>query len=206
MSTDVDAASTGTDCRQAILRKVKESADTSNSFFEENCQSLELLADRMAKAFSLGGKLFVMGNGGSACDAEHISVEFMHPIFEKRKPLPCVNLSSATALITAVSNDMDFSRIFSEQLRQLASAGDMVLAISTSGMSANLVGALKEAKSNGLMTLAFLGKDGGRIASITDWSLIVPSFSIHRIQETHVLLLHILWDLIHIKMGEEDIV
>jgi len=192
--------------RAAILRKAEESRETIHNFFEENAGRIEKLALEMAERFRSGARLFVMGNGGSACDAEHVSVEFMHPIFEKRRALPAVSLSNETALITAISNDTDFSKIFSTQLKQLGSGQDIAIAISTSGMSANLVLALKEARKIGMLTAAFSGKDGGRLNDEADFCLIVPAYSIHRIQEAHVVLLHIIWDLVHLALGEEDIV
>jgi len=188
------------------MRKGEESTSTALKFFDENANKLSSLAETMASAFENGHRLFVMGNGGSSCDADHVSVEFMHPIFEKRRPLPCISLSPNSALISAIANDIDFSAVYSLPLMRLAQTGDMVLAISTSGMSSNLVRALKEARGAGLVTIAFTGKDGGRLANVADWNFTVPSYSIHRIQESHVVLLHILWDLIHIKLGEEDIV
>jgi len=190
----------------AIKRKAHESSAASLAFFDDQAEAVSALAAAMSERFAGGGRLFVMGNGGSSCDAEHVSVEFMHPIFEKRKPLPCISLTTGNALLTAISNDVDFSRVFSTQLRSLATEKDMALAISTSGMSANLVAALKEAREIGCMTIAFGGKDGGRVKELADWSLVVPSYSIHRIQEAHTLLLHILWDSIHLCMGEEDVV
>jgi D-sedoheptulose 7-phosphate isomerase len=130
----------------------------------------------------------------------------MHPIFAKRKALPAICLSSNQALLTAIANDTDFSKIYSDQLEVLAKAPDMLLSISSSGMSANLVQAMRLARERSLMTISFSGKDGGRLNNLVDWNFIIPSFSIHRIQETQVLLLHVLWDLIHIQMGEDDIV
>jgi D-sedoheptulose 7-phosphate isomerase len=192
--------------RHAILRKANESAQTSVRFFEEHADRLEYLAEAMAKAFKNEKRLFTLGNGGSACDAEHISVEFMHPIFEKRKSLPCVALTAQSALISAIANDIDYSAIYASQLAKMAKDGDMVLALSTSGMSANIISAMQEASRLNMVTISFTGKDGGRLAKITDWNFNVPSYSIHRIQETHVVLLHIIWDLVHLKLGEEDIV
>lgn len=194
------------DYRAVILRKVQESNETAMLFFQQQADQLQFLAAAMASAFKKGGRLMVMGNGGSACDAEHVSVEFMHPIFEKRRALPAMSLSCGNALTTAIANDVDFSRVFSTQLQQLASPADMALAISSSGMSTNLVCAMQEARKLGLMTIAFGGKDGGRLKELVDWSFVVPSYSIHRIQETHVKLLHLLWDLVHLQLGEEDIV
>jgi D-sedoheptulose 7-phosphate isomerase len=190
----------------SIVRKAQESAHTTVEFFKHNSERLDKIASTMARSFADGGRLYVMGNGGSSCDAEHVAVEFMHPIFEKRNALPAVSLASSPAMLSAIANDSDFSRVFSLQLQKLATKNDMALFISTSGESANLVAGAKEAKSIGMLTIAFCGKDGGRLENIVDWNLIVPSYSIHRIQETHTVLLHILWDLIHLQLGEDDIV
>jgi D-sedoheptulose 7-phosphate isomerase len=147
-----------------------------------------------------------MGNGGSACDALHIAVEFKHPIIEKRRPFPVEALMADVATISAISNDLDFSRVFVNQLRLLAQAGDMALAISTSGKSPNLIYALEAARERGMMTVAFAGKDGGRLPEVAEYCFIVPSFSIHRIQEVHATLIHVLWDMIHVAAGEEDVI
>jgi D-sedoheptulose 7-phosphate isomerase len=160
----------------------------------------------MAEAFDRGARLLVMGNGGSSCDAAHVSVEFMHPIIEKRPALPAMALTTDTALLTAVGNDQDFSMAFLDQLRMLGRAGDMAMGISTSGKSANINRAMQSAKELGMLTVGFSGRDGGRLPAICDFCFTVPSFSIHRIQESHETLLHILWDLIHVIRGEEDVI
>jgi D-sedoheptulose 7-phosphate isomerase len=192
--------------REAILRKVGESADVKRQFFEENATRIGDMCQLMARRFLEGRKLFVMGNGGSACDALHIAVEFKHPIIEKRRPLPCECLMSDIATVSAISNDLDFSRIFVNQLRLLAQPGDMVIAISTSGKSPNLIYGLEAARDRGLLTIAFSGKDGGRLPEIADYCFTVPSFSIHRIQEVHATMIHVLWDMIHVAIGEEDVI
>ena len=191
---------------EAILRKVRESANVKQQFFETNAAVIERLCTAMAAQFRLGKKLFVMGNGGSACDALHIAVEFKHPIIEKRRPLPAEALMADMATVSAIANDVDFSRVFVKQLRLTAQPGDMVLAISTSGKSPNLIYALQAARERGMMTVAFCGKDGGRLADIAEYCLTVPSFSIHRIQEVHGTLIHVLWDMIHVALGEEDVI
>ncbi|HEY9785731.1 MAG TPA: SIS domain-containing protein [Candidatus Obscuribacterales bacterium] len=195
-----------TDLQSAISRKVRESASVSARFFEDSQPLIERIAFEMAARFADQGKLFVMGNGGSACDAEHVAVEFMHPIYEKRIPLPAYALSGNTALVTAVANDVDFSRVYATQLERLAGERDICLVLTTSGMSANLVEAVRQAKRMGMMTVAFSGKDGGRLNDLVDYNLVVPSYSIHRIQEAHVLLLHVVWDVVHCQMGAEDII
>ena len=110
------------------------------------------------------------------------------------------------ATVSAISNDLDFSRVFVNQLRLSAQPGDMALAVSTSGKSPNLIYALEAARDRGMMTIAFSGRDGGRLEQIAEYCLTVPSFSIHRIQEVHTTLLHVLWDMVHVMLGEEDII
>jgi D-sedoheptulose 7-phosphate isomerase len=192
--------------KDTILRKARESADVKEQFFRAEADRIEALVRAMAARFSSGGRLYVMGNGGSATDAQHISVEFFHPIVEKRKPLPAMALTADQALLTAISNDRDFAKIFSDQLRVLARPGDIALAVSTSGKSPNLVQALETARELGLLTVAFTGKDGGRLPDLAEYCFVVPSFSIHRIQETHVTLYHIVWDLVHVALGEDDVI
>ncbi len=192
--------------KEAILRKARESADVKEQFFRAEADRIEALVREMAKRFASGGRLYVMGNGGSATDAQHISVEFFHPIIEKRKALPAIALTTDQALLTAIANDRDFAKIFADQLRVLARPGDMVLAVSTSGKSPNLVQGLEVAGELGLLTIAFTGKDGGRLPDLAEYCFVVPSFSIHRIQETHVTLYHILWDLVHVAFGEDDVI
>lgn len=191
--------------KDAILRKARESAEVKEQFFREEADRIEALARRMALAFQGGGRLWVMGNGGGATDAQHVAVEFCHPIVEKRRALPALALGADTALLTAIANDRDFAKVFGDQLRLLSGAGDMALALSTSGQSPNLVHGLEIARELGVLTIAFTGKDGGRLAALADYGFIVPSFSIHRIQETHVALYHVVWDLVHIALGEDDV-
>jgi D-sedoheptulose 7-phosphate isomerase len=192
--------------RETILRKCRESAATKEKFFAENADRIIECCTAMARAFDAGGRLFVMGNGGSSCDAAHVAVEFMHPIIEKRPALPAVALNTDTALLTAVGNDQDFALAFVGQLRLLGRRGDLALGISTSGKSSNINRALQAAHEMGLLTVGFSGRDGGRIPEFCDWCFTVPSFSIHRIQETHETLLHVLWDMIHVIRGEEDVI
>jgi D-sedoheptulose 7-phosphate isomerase len=173
--------------------------------FERDADRLAACVRAMAERFQSGGKLFVMGNGGSACDAQHVAVEFQHPIIEKRRALPALALTTDTATLTAIGNDRDFSMVFADQLRLLARAGDMALGISTSGQAANVARGLTAAKEMGLLTVAFSGRDGGRVAAIADHAFVAPSFSIHRIQEAHTVLLHLLWDQVHVALGEDDV-
>ena len=192
--------------RAKVLRKCRESMATKEQFFTEQAERIAECCTSLASAFDRGARLFVMGNGGSSCDAAHVSVEFMHPIIEKRPALPAVSLTTDTAILTAVGNDQDFSLAFAQQLRMLGRPGDMALGISTSGKSANVNRALQAAREIGMLTIGFSGRDGGRMPEVCDYCFTVPNFSIHRIQETHETLLHIIWDLIHVIRGEQDVI
>jgi len=191
--------------KESIVRKVRESHDVGFRFFEENAESLESCVRALAGRFKEGGRLFVIGNGGSACDAAHVAVEFLHPIVEKRRALPALSLATDSAILTAVGNDGDFASVFERQLDVLARPGDAALGISTSGASSNVIRGLARARRERLLTIGFAGRDGGRMPELCDHCFVVKAWSIHRVQETHTLLLHLLWDLVHVAMGEDDV-
>jgi D-sedoheptulose 7-phosphate isomerase len=189
----------------SILRKAQESAQLVSSFIAERAPEIERAATALADRFRRGGRLFVAGNGGSACDALHVAVEFQHPIIEKRRALPATALPADIALLTAVGNDGDFGQVFAAQLVLAARETDAVLGISTSGTSTNVVRAMRTARELGCCTIAFAGRDGGPLADLCDHAFVVPSWSIHRIQEVHTVLLHLLWDHVHVALGEPDV-
>ena len=185
----------------SLLEKVRESVDVKTKFFEENKEAIIAASLDLAKAFHRGHKLLVCGNGGSATDAQHVAVEFMHPITVGRKALPAICLSNDMAMVTAVANDVGFDDVFTRQIIALGSAGDVLLGISTSGNSENLMHAFATARQLNMLTIGFAGDDGGKMASMSgrllDYCLTVPTSSIHRIQESHVALYHIMWDMVH---------
>jgi D-sedoheptulose 7-phosphate isomerase len=189
----------------SILKKAQESAATQLRFFEANAARIAICAEALARRVAEGGRVFTMGNGGSACDAQHLAVEFAHPIVEKRRALPASCLSSDAALMSAVGNDTDFARCFVDQLELLARPADVAIGVSTSGASANVNRALKRARQLGLLTIGFAGRDGGPLVDVCEHCFVVPSWSIHRIQETHTILLHVLWDQLHVALGEADV-
>ncbi|MBV8898956.1 MAG: SIS domain-containing protein [Verrucomicrobia bacterium] len=191
--------------RDKVIRKCGESVEMKEKFFTKYAEGLEAMSRAMARRFQQGGRLFAMGNGGSLCDALHITVEFNHPIIEKRAAFPVIPLMTDIATMTAIGNDIDFSRVFVNQLRLFAAPGDTVMGFSTSGKSPDLIYAFEAAREKGMMTVAFAGKDGGRFPDLVDYCFIVPSYSIHRIQEVHATAVHIVWDLVHIALGAEDV-
>lgn len=191
--------------KESIERKARESAELIAGFAAAHAPVIERCAVALAERLCAGGRLFVMGNGGSACDAQHVAVEFAHPIVAKRRALPAFALGADAALLTAIGNDADFSRVFVQQLELLASPRDAVLGISTSGASTNVNRALRLARERGLMTIGFAGRDGGAMVDLCDPCFVVPSWSIHRVQEVHTFLLHALWDSVHLALGEDDV-
>ncbi len=192
--------------RSAILRKAKESVAEIDTFFAAHAGSIEGCARAMAERLEAGGRLFSFGNGGSACYAQNIAVEFVHPIVEKRRPFAATVLTSDPATLTAIGNDRDFSCVFADQLRLFSHSRDIALGISISGRSRNVVRGLQVARERGLCTIALTGRDGGHLTEIAQHCFPVPCRSIHRIQEVHGVLLHVLWDLVHIALGEDDVI
>src|SRR4029079_8002738 len=158
---------------EGIMRKAQESAALKVAFVQPHARLIAACVDALVERFSRGGRLLVMGNGGSACDAQHVAVEFQHPIVEKRRALPALALSADAALLTAVGNDADFSQVFAQQIDLLARAEDAVLGISTSGASATVNRALRRARDRGALTIGFAGRDGGAVCAVVPVRFVV---------------------------------
>ena len=150
----------------------------------------------LCEALRNGKKILVMGNGGSAADAQHFAAEIVGRFKMERKALPAVALTTDTSILTAIGNDYGFDQIFRRQIEALAQPGDVVVGISTSGNSPNVELAIREAVESGCLTIGFLGRGGGTIAPLCSIPLVVPSDNTPRIQESHIHLIHILCDLI----------
>jgi D-sedoheptulose 7-phosphate isomerase len=190
---------------ESVHRKAQESVDAKTRFFEENAPEVVRVAHAIADVYRRDGRLFTMGNGGSSCDAAHIAVEFLHPVTTGRPALTAINLVADMAMLTAVGNDVGFNHIFVRQLVAQARRGDALIGVSTSGNSENLLAAFAKAKEMELLTVGLSGHDGGRMATSAalDHCLVVRSDSIHRVQETHVAIYHILWDLVHTLLADD---
>jgi D-sedoheptulose 7-phosphate isomerase len=189
----------------SVAEKERESRETNAHFFGEEADTLVSAAKALANVYRNGGRLFSMGNGGSSCDASHVAVEFIHPITAGRPALAATNLVADLAMISAVGNDVGFEYVFVRQIVAQGRAGDGLIGISTSGNSNNLMAAFAKAKEMGLVTIGLAGGDGGRMksAGTVDHCLVVPSTSIHRIQECHVAAYHLLWDLVHTLLADD---
>ncbi|MDD2271934.1 MAG: D-sedoheptulose 7-phosphate isomerase [Desulfuromonadaceae bacterium] len=154
------------------------------------------MVELMVDTFQRGGKVLVMGNGGSAADAQHFVAEIVGRFKMERRGLPALALSTDTSILTAIGNDYGFDRVFSRQVEAQASPGDLVVGISTSGNSPNVLLALQLARETGCRTVGLLGKDGGSIKDVCDLALIVPTNDTPRVQEAHITIIHIVCDLL----------
>jgi D-sedoheptulose 7-phosphate isomerase len=191
--------------REALLAKCRDSVEVKSAFFETHADDVLRAARLLADSYRRGGRLYTMGNGGSSCDAAHIAVEFQHPVTAGRPALPAQNLAQDMAMISAVGNDVGFAEVFARQMPGLVRPGDVALGVSTSGNSANVLRGLEVAHALGCRTLALAGGNGGAMAraDCIDLCLVVASDSIHRVQETHVAIYHVLWDLVHSLLADD---
>jgi D-sedoheptulose 7-phosphate isomerase len=188
----------------SIRQKTEQGRSVARDFFSKNERGLLAAARALASVFASGGRMFSMGNGGSSCDASHFAVEFLHPITTGRPSLPTLNLTMDTAMLSAVGNDVGMRHVFRRQVEAHARAGDGLIGFSTSGSSENLLCAYEKAKELGLVTLGLAGADGGamKTSGLCDHLLVVETDSVHRVQEVHVAVYHVLWDLTHTLLAQ----
>jgi D-sedoheptulose 7-phosphate isomerase len=190
---------------ESVRQKSADSVLVKQRFFADNATRIVEAAHMLARCYRGGGRLYTMGNGGSSCDAAHLAVEFQHPVTAGRPALPAMNLSQDMATITAVANDLGFTHVYTRQVLAHVGERDCLVGISTSGNSDNLLAGFGAAKRQGAATLGLAGGDGGRMraSAEVDLCLVVDTDSIHRVQETHVTLYHILWDLTHTLLADD---
>ena len=188
---------------------------TMNSLFQKNLaeqitllQALDPLDSLVKKAASLsaqslqsGGKLMFCGNGGSAADCQHLAAELTGRFIKDRRPLAALALSADTSAITCISNDYSFDEVFARQVQGLGQSGDVLLAISTSGNSRNVIRAVEEARAAGMSVIGLLGREGGALKELCDVAIVVPSQVTARIQESHILIGHTLCGMIEQQLG-----
>ncbi len=174
----------------------KELIETLNWVSENLQEPVNQLAEKITSALKAGNKVILMGNGGSASDAQHIAAELVGRYKKERKAYPAIALHTNTSTITAVGNDYGYDEIFSRQIEAFAKKGDVVIGISTSGNSKNICKALEKSKEMGCFNVGLIGRDGGTIKNITDLNLIVKSSNTPRIQECHILIGHSVCELV----------
>jgi len=188
--------------KSKIETAFQESAQVKLHFIqnEENVGKIVDVTKRMLAAYRKGNKVIFFGNGGSACDASHLAAELVNRYRKDRPGLPAISLATDMAVVTSISNDYDYTEIFSRQIKALGHKGDITIAISTSGNSPNVIKAVEVAKERGLLTIGFSGKDGGKLAGLVDYAFVIPSNNTARIQESHITLGHLLCELIEDEM------
>ncbi len=190
---------------EEIIRRVaKESRRIQEGFVQKNTSQLINCAEYISKAFKNDRKLMLCGNGGSAADAQHIAAEFVNRFLLDRHPLPAMALTTDTSIITSVANDYRYEDVFSKQIQALGVEGDILLAISTSGNSKNILSAIKTAKEKGLYTVGLIGGDGGKMLTLVDLSLVVVSNETPRVQETHILAGHLICELVEYILFQKN--
>lgn len=181
-----------------IIKRLRESGDMKNKIAEdpELMGVIIKIAEIIVEAYRNGKKVILFGNGGSAADAQHITAELVGKYYLDRDPLPAVALTTNTSSLTAIGNDYSFDIVFARQLKALGKKGDVVIGISTSGNSENVIQAFKVAREMGLITVGFTGKSGGKLRSVADHCLCIPSNDTPRIQEGHITIGHIICEIV----------
>jgi len=174
----------------------QESIQIKEAFLESHLDSVVQCAELLIKALKSGNKILCFGNGGSAADAQHFAAEMMNRMLIERSPLPAIALTTDTSILTSISNDYEFEKIFTKQIQALGMSGDIALGITTSGNSPNIISALEMANKQGMCSIALSGNNGGKVADIAKHCIIVPSTIVPRIQEVHECILHCLCELI----------
>ena len=191
---------------EKIIKKIlSESIEIKEKFINENISSIILASQKIAQSFTNDGKLMICGNGGSAADAQHIAGEFVNRLLIERPPLPAIALTTDTSVITSIGNDYSFNEIFSKQVKAIGVEGDVLLVISTSGNSDNILEAVKAAKDHNIFTIGLIGGDGGKLGRKADLSLIVKGRIPPRIQETHILVVHMICQLVDHLLFQQGI-
>ena len=190
---------------EMIKKVLQDSIKAKENFIDENISNLILFAEKISSAFTSDRKLMLCGNGGSASDAQHIAAEFVNRFMLERPPLPAIALTTDTSIITSIGNDYTFDDIFSKQIKAIGVEGDVLLALSTSGNSANIISAVKAARGLGIYTGCLSGSDGGRLTGLVDMAMVVNNNTTPRIQETHILAGHIICQLVDYILFQQGI-
>lgn len=184
------------EAKSRVLEHAATGARLREQFFAENADLVVDAARTIAVCLARGGKVLFCGNGGSAADAQHLAAEFVNRFEIDRPPLAAIALTTDTSIMTAVGNDFDFDQIFSKQVQALGSPDDILVGLSTSGNSENVVRAFKAARENSMVTMGITGRDGGRMAELSDVLVNVPAESSALIQEVHITVGHLLCRLV----------
>ena len=181
---------------ERIKQYACESVEVKKAFFDKHPEKVAQAAELIIAAIRADGKVLLFGNGGSAADAQHIAAELVNRLSYDRPPIAAIALTTDTSILTSVANDTSFNELFERQLRALGRAGDVAIAISTSGNSPNVLRAVEAAKEMQIEVIALAGRDGGTLAPLADVALVVEAKNTQHIQETHITIGHVLCELV----------
>ena len=187
-----------------VAKQIQDSIAVKQAFLDAGgAETIEQMAEAVLAALRGGHRIYLCGNGGSAADCQHIAGEFVGRFMMERSALPCVALTTDTSILTSISNDYSFDAVFERQVEALVREGDVLIALSTSGNSPNVLRAVEAAKARGAVTLGFSGRDGGKLKELADICLVATSDLSPRIQELHITCGHILCQLVESRYFSE---
>ena len=178
--------------KEKIAKDIQESINVKSDLLKTHIPLIEQAARIVFESLKRGNKIIFFGNGGSASDSQHLAAELVGRYEKERRAFPALALTTDTSILTAVGNDYSFDKIFERQIEALGNKGDVAFGISTSGNSKNVILGIKKAKSQGLTTIGFSGRSGGELHPLVDLSIVVPSNKTSRIQESHIMIGHII--------------
>lgn len=189
---------------ERIQQIARESMQAKRDFFDSHSDKVARAVEIIINSIQSGGKVLIFGNGGSAADAQHIAAELVNRLNYDRPPIAAIALTTDTSILTSVGNDSTFDELFERQLRALGRAGDVAIAISTSGNSPNVLRAVDAARQIGVKTIGLAGRSGGKLAAAVDLALVVEAESTQRIQETHITIAHILCEMVEEELFAQE--
>lgn len=190
--------------REVVIKELEESANIKRMMAQSLADTIVDAAQMILKAYQTGGKVLLIGNGGSAADAQHIAAELIGRFQLERTGLPAIALTTNTSALTALANDYGYDAVFSRQLEALASNKDILIAITTSGTSPNILKAVEAAHSKGVYVVGLTGGNGGKLKDMADLTIMVPSDNTARIQEAHITIGHIICHLVEKGLFNES--
>jgi len=185
-----------TEMREAIAKSIRDHLDVAARLSGKDMDTISAMTGALIGCLGAGGTVFWCGNGGSAADSQHMAAELVGRYKRERAAMSSAALTTDTSILTAIGNDYGYEHVFSRQLEARARRGDLLMALSTSGNSENVLQAVRKARSLGVTSVGLLGRDGGRLKSECDLSLVIPSDDTARVQEMHLMVEHILCDLV----------
>jgi D-sedoheptulose 7-phosphate isomerase len=200
----IDAAEQAEAIERRLRQAAEESLDAHRALLDGGMSTLREIALSFTRALGSGRKVLLCGNGGSAADAQHVAAELVGRFTRERAPWPVMALNTNSSIVTAVANDWDYSEVFARQVRAFAKSGDVVVGISTSGKSPNVLKALAAARELGATTIGFTGQNGEALREYADVCFMAPSASTPRIQELHILGWHAICDVVEARLADQD--